>query len=172
MLNGPEERQSWAPSRFVRQALRIASTRTRALCANSSDFAICRSSLNDPSRVNLASAMSALGTFRQGGSLLTSRNERPIRSKRGNVVSIRGSVPRTLSQCCQFSIQFLTVTSSRSFGVRISPFAISSGNQALADTREFRRAAGISYRIALTLLARTSSDQRWLHGARKEGWLA
>src|SRR6202140_1133741 len=40
------KRQSRAPSRFVRQALRIASTRTRALSASSPDFAICASSPN------------------------------------------------------------------------------------------------------------------------------
>src|ERR1700680_5079984 len=40
------KRQSRARSRFVRQALRIASTRTRALGGSSPDFAICASSPN------------------------------------------------------------------------------------------------------------------------------
>jgi hypothetical protein len=44
--------------------------------------------------------------------------------------------------------------------------------QLIADTLEFWRAAGISYRAPFTLFARMSSDQRRLHGARKEGWLA
>src|ERR1700737_3834307 len=54
------KRQSRAQSRFVRQALRIASTRTRALGGSSPDFAICASSPNGPACVALGAAMNAL----------------------------------------------------------------------------------------------------------------
>src|ERR1700730_9052588 len=47
MLNF-RKRQCRAPSRFVKQALRIASTRTRALSGSSPDFATCASSPNGP----------------------------------------------------------------------------------------------------------------------------
>src|ERR1700730_7161086 len=46
------KRQSRARSRFARQALRSASTRTRALGGSSPDFAICASSPNGPARVD------------------------------------------------------------------------------------------------------------------------
>src|SRR5260370_6879428 len=46
------KRQSRAQSKFVRQALRIASTRTRALGGSSPGFAICASSLDDPACVD------------------------------------------------------------------------------------------------------------------------
>src|SRR3984893_7365522 len=42
------KRQSRAPSRFVKRALRIASTRTRALSGSSPDFALCASSPDRP----------------------------------------------------------------------------------------------------------------------------
>src|SRR5713226_4340048 len=50
------KRQSRAQSRFVRQALRIASTRTRALGGSSPDFAICASSPKGPACVALGAA--------------------------------------------------------------------------------------------------------------------
>src|SRR5258707_3041658 len=46
------KRQSRALSRFVRQALRIASTRTRALGGSSPGFAICASSPDGPACVD------------------------------------------------------------------------------------------------------------------------
>src|SRR6266852_9750615 len=51
------KRQSRAQSRFVRQALQIASTRIRALGGSSPDFAICASSLNGPACVALGAAL-------------------------------------------------------------------------------------------------------------------
>jgi hypothetical protein len=42
----------------------------------------------------------------------------------------------------------------------------------ITSTLEFLRVGGICYGAMLTLLARMSLDQRWLHGAPEEDWLA